>query len=534
MSHVNLQELALPRSPRSTEQTLRRTRHWGTRYFLPGLILTGFVSVLAWSLAGSLLPAKTVTVIPVVATRSDVAVAESPLFQAAGWIEPRPQPAIVSALTEGIVDEMLVVEGQALEAGQVVARLVRRDAEIELQRAAAEVRLREAEVKTAQASLVSARVLFEKPLPLMATLAEAETLLAKVQTDLAKMPTMMRSAETKRDFAAKDVLGKSRASDAIPAIVLERVKADLKTAEAQLEEYHQQAKSLKLEEVALSKRSDVLRHQLDLKIDETRQLAESEAKVQAAEAQLQQARAVCEAAALKLERTDVRVRTAGHVLALVAKPGSRLMGINQAAVYDASTVITMYDPANLQVRADVRLDDVPHVVSGQSVRIETPAIGKPLTGHVLMATALTDIQKNTLQVKISIDDPPSIIKPDMLVQVTFLAPPRSSPEGSKSPLRLLIPQDLVQGTGEDATVWLADQINSQARLRRISLGTMTEEGLREITTGLNVGDRLIVSGRESLRDGDRIRISAPARVATKASNLESATVKSSQIPRSGN
>jgi HlyD family secretion protein len=91
------------------------------------------------------------------------------------------------------------------------------------------------------------------------------------------------------------------------------------------------------------------------------------------------------------------------------------MGINRAAAYDASTVTTMYDPKSLQVRADVRLDDVPQVTVGQRVRIETPASSEPLIGHVLVATALTDIQKNTLQVKLAIDDPPAVLKPDMLV-----------------------------------------------------------------------------------------------------------------------
>ena len=50
--------------------------------------------------------------------------------------------------------------------------------------------------------------------------------------------------------------------------------------------------------------------------------------------------------------------------------------------------------------------------------IETPSAGRPLAGEVLAITSLTDIQKNTLQVKVTIDDPPDRVKPDMLVQVT--------------------------------------------------------------------------------------------------------------------
>src|SRR5205823_9016957 len=101
--------------------------------------------------------------------------------------------------------------------------------------------------------------------------------------------------------------------------------------------------------------------------------------------------------------------------------GSRLMGLATGTHQDASTVVTLYDPASLQVRADVRLEDVPRVVPGQRVRIETPATA-PMAGEVLFATSQADIQKNTLQVKVAVTDPPPALRPDMLVQATFLAP----------------------------------------------------------------------------------------------------------------
>jgi HlyD family secretion protein len=251
---------------------------------------------------------------------------------------------------------------------------------------------------------------------------------------------------------------------------------------------------------------------------------------------VQQARAVRDAAQLKLDRTEVRAKTPGHVLSLVAKPGSRLMGLTQAAAHDASTVITMYDPQSLQVRADVRLDDVPQVIAGQTVRIETPAAPGPLTGRVLFATALTDIQKNTLQVKLTIDDPPPVLKPDMLVQVTFLAPPRPNAEGTTPPLRLLAPREVVTPTtGNEATVWIADQTTGTARLRRVTLGPTQADGLVEIVTGLNVGDRLITGGKESLTDGEHIRIAGidPNFGRDTLTNAPASSVKSSQIHRNG-
>ncbi|MDP1798031.1 MAG: efflux RND transporter periplasmic adaptor subunit [Planctomycetaceae bacterium] len=534
---VNLQELAVERAPRSSRRGAHRPRHISTRYVAPVVILSGFAGVLGWSLRDSLWPAKPVTVVTVMASRSEVVVADTPLFQAAGWVEPRPQPVVVSALTEGIVEEMLVVEGQPVEAGQVIARLIRRDAEIELERAEADVRLREAEVLSARAALAAAKTLFDEPISLQAVLADAEATLTKIETELARLPSSVRGAEARREFAEQELASKEKALDAVPAITVQRARSDLETALATLDEHRQQAKSLERERQASAKRRDVLRRQLELKVDETRQVAEMQAKVQAAEAQVQQARAVRDAARLKLERTEVKSRTAGNILALVAKPGSRLMGINQAAAHDASTVVTMYDPQSLQVRADVRLDDVPQVLTGQTVRIETPASPHPLMGHVLFATALTDIQKNTLQVKLTIDDPPPVLKPDMLVQVTFLAPPRPNVEGRTPPCRLLAPREVVQGSGSEATVWLADQTSGTARLRRVTVGTATSDGQIEVVAGVNVGDRLIAGGRESLVDGARIRVTGSDPTLGHDSQATPSTgnapVKSSQIHRHG-
>ena len=84
-------------------------------------------------------------------------------------------------------------------------------------------------------------------------------------------------------------------------------------------------------------------------------------------------------------------------------------------------VATLYDPQQLQVRADVRLEDVPNVLPGQKVQVETASASSPLEGEVLFTTSTANIQKNTLETKIAILNPPPTIRPEMLAKVTFLA-----------------------------------------------------------------------------------------------------------------
>src|SRR5438067_1563390 len=128
-SQVDLRQLAVRRDP--AEAAVRRTRrHVFARYVLPAVIVFGFVAVLAWSARDSLLPARSVTVVPVITSRAEVNQEGAALFQGAGWVEPRPTPVLAAALTEGVIDRLLVVEGQEVKAGEPIATLIAADARL--------------------------------------------------------------------------------------------------------------------------------------------------------------------------------------------------------------------------------------------------------------------------------------------------------------------------------------------------------------------------------------------------------------------
>jgi RND family efflux transporter MFP subunit len=507
-SQVDLQALAVDRSRRAGSREVRRSRHLFTRYVVPGVLLLGFAGLLAWTLRDRWLPATSVSVVPVTATRTMAMAADTPLFTSAGWIEPRPTPVLVSSLVEGVVERLTVIEGQEVAAGEPVAFLIDSDARLALRQAEADLALRQAERSRAEAVLKAARKLLEEPIPRLAELADAQAQLTKIETEIARFPAMCAGARARRDLASQEVESKRAAGMGVSAIVLRRAEGELAVAAALVEEYTDQLSALKRERDAVQARRDVLQRQAELKIDEQRAVAEAEAQVDAANAQIEQAAAAVDVARLRLERSVIRAPISGKILSLLARPGTKLMGLAPAAMADASTVVTMYDPASLQVRADVRLEDLPHVLIGQSVQIETPAANGPLTGKVVAITSVADIQKNTLQVKAAIDNPPPVIKPDMLVQVTFLAPPQAKPAAGEGEavLRIGVPSALVEGTGDEARVWVADLAAGVARQRKIVLGRPISRELVEVTSGLAIGDRLIVAGRESLKDGTRIRV----------------------------
>src|SRR5262249_2868999 len=153
--------------------------------------------------------------------------ADTPLFRAAGWVEPRPTPILVTALSEGVVERLLVVEGQQVQQGQIVARLVDAEAKLAALAAEAEVRQRQGELAGAQARLTAAKARLEQPLHLQADLAEAEAALAKAETEEANLPSQLRAAQARQQFAKRDWDYRHKASDIVPEASIARSKSEL-------------------------------------------------------------------------------------------------------------------------------------------------------------------------------------------------------------------------------------------------------------------------------------------------------------------
>ena len=512
-SQLDLSQLAVDRS-QPAKAAVKIKRPWLTRYVLPFGILAGFLSLFGWAARDSLLPAQSITITPVIVSRSEIKQAGTPLFQAAGWVEPRPTPVVASALAPGVILEMLVIEGQHVEKGEPVARLIDADAKLALADVQAQHAMQQAEVRRAEATLAAARTNLAKPVNLQAALADAEALLAQTQRELNNLPYALKAARTRRELAAENVRRKESAGESIPGRLLREARAELDNATNAINELAAREPTLTKQLESLERKRKALAEKLLLLTDETRALAEAEANLTVVQARAERTQLAVEAAELQLERMTVRSPINGCVLSLDARPGQWLSGVGSTATQGSSAVAGLYDPKTLQVRVDVRLEDVPHVQIGQPAQIETAALPAAIVGEVISVTTFADIQKNTLQVKVSITEPPQVIKPEMLAKVTFLAPPSPVVEGDQgeSPLRLFVPQSLLTASEGGTSVWVADLTESIAKRKAVEVGRgATEAGLVEITNGLLPTDKLIVGGRESVSEGSRVRVAGEDR-----------------------
>jgi HlyD family secretion protein len=507
-SPLDLSQLSLKRESTNTASNkppLHNKKRWLSRYALPLAILVGFAVLLVSAVGDRIMPARSVTIIPVIVKRAEIQQAGSTLFQSPGWIEPRPTAISVAAMAPGVIEDLMVVAGQYVKKDEPIATLVCVDAELALLQTKNALAIREGELNRAKAELAAARVRFENPVHLRVQLADAQSNLTKSQTELAKLPFLIEAAKANLRYALSSKEGKQSAKGAISDNIIAKAENDYAVAAASLKELELREPNLAREVSALQDVVVVLEQQLKLPVEETRQLGEAEARVQSAEAYRDEAKLQVRQAELTLERCTVRAPMDGRILRLITSPGSRVMGLEATAGQSSSTVAEMYDPKNLQVRADVRLEDVPMVANGQPVEIQTASSSQVIHGRVLQLTSSASIQKNTLEVKVELLDPPTTVGPEMLVTATFLAPKNDASLSPTETERMFVPRLLVQ-TGESTSfVWVADE-NSAARKRFIELDGKGKGDLVAVKSGLRVTDKLITSGIEGLREGGRVKI----------------------------
>jgi len=481
-----------------------------SRVVLPALLIVGFAAVLGWAARDAYLPRTPVTVVPVRLSLSEQQAGGTPLFNAAGWVEPRPTPIRVAALASGVVEELLVVEDQAVDEGEPIAQLVKDDAQLALEQARAVLELRESEVQEAQAAVAAAQVNLEIPAHLELPVAESEAALARVVTELSNLPHLRKRAEARLRLAKFDLETRKRLlkSDAVTELDVEEAQAEFDAAQAEVEELTRREPTLIEQRTALKRQVAAAQKLLELKTSEQQAIETARARLLGAQSRLRQAEVAVDEAELRLSRMTIYAPVSGRILNLTTQPGSHVMGSTGVMQGEnQSTVVKMYDPHQLQVRVDVRFEDLPKTGRDQVVEIRSPAVAEPLAGRVLFLTGFANIQKNTLEVKVSIEDPPEVIKPEMLVDVTFLAPETTiEADESADQFRLFVPRELVQEEGESAFVWVADVGEQIARRVRVLLGTVQTPQFVEVTDGLTPASRLIATGREQLQEGDRIQI----------------------------
>ena len=390
-------------------------------------------------------------------------------FQASGWVEPDPLPIKATALVNGVVDHVSVLEGETVKAGQLLATLIREDFELDLETARADLASLEAQAEAHESSIVAAK-------------AAIQTLEMQVKAG------RMKCLELEDQY--------QRFTQSARGAVAER---DLIQAKLRMETHESEVEAL-----AISR---------DELVSEQKRL---EAKREEFAAMILRAQTEVARKQLALDRTEIRSPVDGIVLRLLAVPGQkRMLDMDDP---DSATVAILYQPDSLQARIDVPLEEAAQLTVGQAVKLRSNFLpDRIFHGTVTRIVGEADLQRNTLQAKVRIQDPDRRLRPDMLCRAEFLgvlAEGSGAGASAGSPasnrLVLFVPESALLDRRDDAaSAWALDATGERLERRDLVLGSTTREDHVAIREGLRPGDRVVVDPSPDLAEGERIKPLSP-------------------------
>lgn len=153
-------------------------------------------------------------------------------------------------------------------------------------------------------------------------------------------------------------------------------------------------------------------------------------------------------------------------------------------VQPADALFVVADLSRLWAVAQVPEQQVSQVKTGQSVRIEVPALGhEKLIGKLIFVGQTIDPETRTVLVRTELDNRDGRLKPAMLASMLIEAKPVD---------RLVVPASAVVRENDEDHVFVGEG-DGAFRLVKVKLGP-EQGGLRVLQAGLKGGEKLVVDG----------------------------------------
>ena len=200
------------------------------------------------------------------------------------------------------------------------------------------------------------------------------------------------------------------------------------------------------------------------------------------------------------ENSIIRAPFSGTILTKQADIGEMVAPL-AAGTSSRGSVVTMADMTSLEVEADVSESNIQKVIVGQPCEIVLDAYPQvKYEGHVKKIVPTADRTRATVMTKVAFSNIDSKVLPEMSARVSFL-PVRNESEPAAPSTAMVVKSDAV--TQRDGRTVVFKIQESYALQTAVTVGRQLGD-VKEILSGLAVGDRVILSPPGGLKDGDKI------------------------------
>jgi RND family efflux transporter MFP subunit len=215
-------------------------------------------------------------------------------------------------------------------------------------------------------------------------------------------------------------------------------------------------------------------------------------------------------AQVNLRKTDlddmvVRAPFSGVAISKDAQPGEMISPVSAGGGFTRTGIGTIVDMSSLEIEVDVNESFINRVRPAQRVEAVLDAYPEwRIPAHVITTVPSADRQKATVRVRIAFDQLDPKILPDMGVKVSFLREDEPGQTAAPAP-RVTVPKAAVKTIDSRTVVFVLKDDRVERRAVRAGL---ENAGQVEVLSGLSAGERVVVEGPETLKDGDRVKISS--------------------------
>ena len=358
------------------------------------------------------------------------------------------------------IEQVLVDEGDYVEAGQTL--VVLDDSVLQAESEQVKAGVRQAEAQLAELRAGSRRE----------EIGRAEANLAALEAQVRDRESALELAEQKvrrnRNLAAEGAIARDRLDEVLTDE--RRARADLDATRERLREAREQ-----LAQVRRGPRPEAIAR---------------------AEAQLAEARGRLRAIETQLDQTVVRSPASGTLAERMARVGDLTSSTNK--------LFSLIRNNQLELLAKVPETQLPQINIGAPVKVTSDADSRiNVEGTVREIAPLVDEESREATVKIDLPNS-QLLRPGMFLNAAITT---STTQGLTLPGKAILPQSdgnfIVYRLNSDNTV----------EAKTVEVGSMVGEDNRELSdakveikSGLNAGDRVVVEGAGYLKDGDRVKV----------------------------
>ncbi len=161
-------------------------------------------------------------------------------------------------------------------------------------------------------------------------------------------------------------------------------------------------------------------------------------------------------------------------------------------------VLVISDISKVKVNAYIPENKLKDIKIGQEVKIRIDAIDADRDGRIAEVGGLADPTTRAFTVKAIVDNPAGSIRPGMIASVTF-------PTSDSIMTPTVSSAALLRTPDGQPYVYVADKERGQAFRRNVSIGAVYDNRI-EVSSGLEVGETVVVGGTHKLSNGSRINI----------------------------